>query len=170
MTGMTISQALRKISKLKGVLKEQLDRAERAVTYVSTDAPAFMFTESWEAAEAARAELIALETALRVTNAGTTFDFQGKGITLSEATCRLQECKGKITWLKALRSRAQASRTEVEHVAVLYSDKLVEKSVTTVCALPEGKRAEWVKAEQDFFDALNDAVEAVNHRTALVEG
>jgi hypothetical protein len=169
MDAMTISQALRKISKLKGTLKEQLERAQSSVVYTTDNAPAFSFTSSWEQAEAARDALIALETALRVTNAVTKFDFKGKPMTLSEATCRLQEIKGTISWVKGLRTQAQAERTEKEYVSITYnSDKAIEKITVTKCDLPEAKRAEWVKREQDQFDALNDAVEAVNHRTTLV--
>jgi len=171
METMTISQALRKISKLKGTLKEQLERAQNAVVYLADNAPAFSFTSSWEQAEAARDALIALETALRVTNAVTKFDFKGKPMTLSEATCRLQEIKGTISWVKGLRTQAQAERSETEYVSIGYnSDKAIEKTKITKCDLPEAKRAEWVKREQDQFDALNDAVEAVNHRTTLVQG
>ena len=78
METMTISQALRKISKIKGTLKEQLERAQNAVVYLADNAPAFSFASSWEQAEAARDALIALETSLRVTNAVTKFDFKGK--------------------------------------------------------------------------------------------
>lgn len=165
---MTISQALRKISKLKGTLKEQLDRASSSVLFEET--PAFPFMGSWEQAEAARAELIKLETALRITNAMTKFDFKGRPITLAEATCMLQEIKGKIAWLRLLPSQAQAERSVVN----IEWDDTVTKQVKVMkkftCELPEAKRADWVKREQDLFDALNDAVEAVNHRTPLVQG
>lgn len=162
---MTISQALRKISKLKGTLKEQLDRAMSSVLY--EEAPAFSFTNSWEQAEAARTELVKLETALRVTNAVTKFDFRGRAVTLSEATCMLQEAKGKIAWLRTLPSQAQAER----NVPSMEWDDSASKTIKTTkkitCDLPEAKRADWVKHEQDLFDALNDAVEAVNHRTQI---
>ena len=167
---MTISQALRKISKLKGALKEQLENAQNAVVYLADNVPAFSFAGSWELAESARAELITLETSLRVTNAVTKIDFRGKPMTLTEATCRLQELRGKISWLKALPAQAQAERTEKQYARTSYNTaEVVEIVKTTKCDLTIAKRAEWVKTEQDTFDALNDAVEAVNHRTTLVQ-
>ena len=57
-----------------------------------------------------------------------------------------------------------------ERVREHFSTPSVETVKTWTCDLPQAKRAEWIKCEQDLFDALNDAVEAVNHRTTLVQG
>ena len=166
---MTISQALRKISKLKGALKEQLARAARSVVYTGDNVPAFSFASSSDLAEALREELILLETHLRVTNAMTAIECHGKPMTLAEATCRLQESRGKIAWLKGLDTQAQSERTETTYEEHYRTEGRTAVIKTTKCDLPEARRAAWIQREQDFFDALNDVVEAVNHRTTLVQ-
>lgn len=165
---MTISQALRRISKLKHEAKEQFDRAASAVLHDASAPPAFTFTSSHELANSTIEELIKLETQLRVTNATTAFEWSGRKLTLAEATCRLQEMRGKIAWLKALPTQTQAERVEEFTSRALYDQTLTTTKKTTLCALPEAKRAEWIKKTQDEFDTLNDAVESVNHRTTLV--
>ncbi len=40
-------------------------------------------------------------------------------------------------------------------------------SKTYVCALPEAKRDERVRALQDRFDKINDLVETTNHKTSF---
>lgn len=165
---LTISQALRRISKLKGQLAELLQRAAGAVTYFDKEPPAFAFAASLEQAEAVRGELITLETALRVTNAQTRIDYLNRKVTLAEATCILQETKGRIAWLRGLGVQPQADK---EHATVVY-DPLQGKQVYAVrvskCDLPEAQRAAAVQREQEAFDTLNDLVENINHRTPLV--
>lgn len=187
---MTISQALRRISKLKGQLREHLARAEAAVTHREDAPPAFPFGASLEAADAVAEELIRLEAALRVTNAQTTLQtnlpervrgpsFAGTSterlvglierMTLAEATCRLQEIKGRIAWLKGLPVRAQAETREQAGHAYDAARNVVIVYATVTCALPEARRADAVERAQAAFDVLNDAVEAANHRTELIK-
>lgn len=167
---MTISQALRKISKLKGEAKEQFARASNSVFFNIDNPPAFAFSSSLELADKTVAEIVKFETALRITNASTKIEWQGRKLTLSEATCILQQAKGKIAWLKTLNCQAQEERVEESKQRDVYEQTWTTKKNVFKCALTEAKRAEWVKREQDQFDALNDAVETANHRTSLVWG
>lgn len=164
---MTISQALRRIAKLKGELRDHLERAAAAVKYEVRRPPAFPFDESMGKAEAARNELILLEADLRGTNARTKVDYRDRSISLSEATCRLQELRGQIAWFKALQvlPHADAAGSESQYDAT--TGRPVAVPVAWRCEMPEAKRADMVAALQAEFDALNDAVEGVNHYTNL---
>jgi hypothetical protein len=169
MTEMTISQALRRMKKLKGQIAEHLDRATRAVSYAEKSPPAFDFAKCMEAAGAVRAELVALDAAVAVANATTELEFDGARMPLVQAVKTLQELKGQITWVKALPVQAQAEivveTTEYAEVNGDYKHVRVEKK--HMCALPEAKRAELTASLQDRFDRLNDAVETKNHRAAI---
>lgn len=169
MEEMTLSQALRRSSKLKGALKDHLARAAGSVTYKVGALPAYKFSEQLEAAEHDRAELIALQTAIRATNAQTQIDFGNRKIRLAEAIRTLEEIKGSIEWLRALPVLAQPLVESQEQGA--YSALTNQYAMTTVqhkCDLPEAERAARVAAEQEKFDQLNDAVETANHCTMLV--
>jgi hypothetical protein len=170
---LTISQALRKIAKLKGALKEHLERAEASINFTEAEPPAFEFADSMGNADKVRAELITLESSLRHTNALTTFSHGGVTMTLSEATCRLQEHKSRIAWLQRLPSMPQES-TSRDHIEYRYIEGRGQVAGNvpkiTRCALPQAKRAALVATEQEQFDSLNDAVENLNHRTSLLQG
>lgn len=167
MSEMTISQCLRRVSKLKGNLKELTDRAAKSVSYEQDSPPAFKFKDSLEEAKKVSNELVKLEAALRVTNALTTVGWWGQQITLAEATCRLQEIKGNIAWLKGLHVRAQETTSTSEKEYDSDSGKYVKATVITKCDLPEAARAKMVADAQEEFDTLNDVVENANHRTTL---
>lgn len=164
---MTISQALRRQKKLKGDLKSLLERAAASVTYDEKQPPAFSFADTLGQADTVREELIRVESAIRVTNAKTQIKWDGRDMSLSEATARLQEMKGRIAWLKELAIEAQlvTERTSVEW------DDLGEKRAKIAkkfhCDLPEAKRANLIELEQNAFDGLNDTVETVNHQTQI---
>ena len=166
MSDMTISQCLRRVSKLKGELKELMGRASLGVQYSEDAPPAFAFWESLAQADGVRAELVGLESALRVTNANTKITFKGQEVTLSEATIILQETKGRVAWLNSLAVKAQAKTTS-SHVTYDEMGERVKVQMTTICMLPEAERARMVRDEQNSFDELNDLVENVNHRTVL---
>lgn len=165
---MTISQLLRKISKLKGEVQEQRSRAESAAVYNEKEAPAFGFEDSHAAAEKAVEELIRLQSALRKANAGTLVTLSGgQVICLAEATCRLQELKSRIAWLKTLTVQTQEKRNvETVEYDTLAGQRLKVMNVF-LCQFPEGKKAAALKEAQDAFDGLNDLVETANHQTVV---
>jgi hypothetical protein len=165
---MTISQLLRKISKLKGEVQEQRARAQAATVYKEKEPPAFSFEDSMCGADRAVEDLVTFEAALRRANSLTTVSLAGgKTITLSEATCRLQELKGRIAWLKTLPSQAQNKR----FVDSVEYDTLAEKphkvTTTYVCPFPEAMRSSAIRSAQEAFDSLNDLVETANHQTVV---
>lgn len=167
MAEMTISQALRRIKKLKGQLADHLTRAQAGVAFRVDSPPAFAFAASVEKANAVRDELLGLESRLAVTNANTSFDFDGRSVSLTASINLLQELKSQIAWYKALPVRAHEDMNE-ESWSYNDEGKHVRTQVAWKCSLPEEKRAEVVERLQDRFDRLNDAVERTNHATVLV--
>lgn len=166
MSEQTISQALRQVKKLKGRLAEVTGRASAAVSHQVGQKPAFTWVASLEQANKLRADLIALVSQIRVTNALTTFEHGGRKWTLTEAVAKLEDLKGEIAWFKGLPVKAQEQVNETEWG---YGDngQRAQITVSWECHYPEAKRAFEVERLQDIFDRLNDAVERANHVTVL---
>lgn len=170
---MTISQALRRIKKLKGDLSTHLERAASGVSYKAGKQPAFTWSSSIELAQQARDELIQLETRVALTNAQTRIELEPVGaypsMTLTEATKRLRELKSEIDWHRnSVLSRDHAEMTDEERSFDYDTEKHVTRQVTWHCDMPAAKKAEAVARLQMKFDRLNDAVESANHRTEIV--
>lgn len=169
MSEMTISQALRRVKKLKGEIAQHLERAASSVAYDVKAAPAFNFDKCIEAADAAREELVRLESGIAVANATTTIMDGGKPVLLVTAVKALQELKGQVAWFKALQVKAK-EKTVVEEMETTWVGgdyKSVKTERHFHCDLPEWEKSELQNEFQDRFDRLNDAVETANHRTAL---
>lgn len=166
MENLTVSQALRRVKKLKGELGELRDLAREAVTYVASREPAFPFNESIEKIKAVREELIRLQSRIALTNATTKVKFGANEISVTEAIRHLEEFKSEIAWLQTLGSRDHEKTTEDEWS---YSDdaKRVKTVVEYRCMMPKTKQAAAIKFCKDEFDKLNDAVERMNHQTLL---
>lgn len=162
---LTISQALRRIKKLKGELAVHLQRAASANTFKKAEEPAFRFGPMLELAESVRSDLIRLETDVARTNAQTAIP---SGYTLTEATKRLRELKSQLAWYESLNCREHIETTSKE---VDYDhDGPGRHYITTTwyCDMPVAKKAARVTELQEEFDRLNDAVETANHRTELI--
>ena len=166
MSELTISQGLRRIKKLKGELAEHTARASASVAYQVGREPAFKFNECMEKAQVARAELLTLQSRLAITNAQTIVKFDGKEMTLSQATRQLEEFKGQIKFIEALPVRDHEKSNEDSFE---YGDdmKRIKTTHEWRCDLPKAKQAEAIKGFKEKFDVLNDAVETTNHRTVL---
>lgn len=168
MSEMTLSQALRQVKKLKGELKDKLERAKAGVSYKESSPPAFQFGRSVEQAEAASEKLVALQTRIAVTNALTKVDGVGDGQRpLAWAVRQLEELKSRIAWFKELPVRAHKDTKEEEWD---FDDdhKRIRAQISWKCELPEADRASLTEKLQGEFDRLNDAVEKANHATVLV--
>lgn len=178
MAQITISQALRRIKKLKGELAEYKQRTETAVVHDEKKAPAFSFEDSWEGYVATKAKLVCLEAGVAEANATTriTLDHSVpslKGIGRDDVACSLsliirllQEMRAEIALLQGLHSRVD--KTEVETSTDFGLDETGEISTTYLCHMTQAERAEAVKKEQDAFEYLNNLLETANHKT-LVE-
>lgn len=166
---MMISQAMRRIARLKGQMSKLCARAKSVVSYDKAKPPAFKFDPTREEIAKVRAELVTLKAARAKANAMTSITCEGMPeMTLAEAVCRLQEYKDEMSWLEGLTLRA-GTDTTVDMVYDQVNERRVPSRVETVYVteLTEVDRAAAVEALQAQFDALNDAVETANRTTQL---
>lgn len=165
----TIAQALRRIKKLKGQIAEHSTRAQQGVSYVSTKVPAFRFADAVEALRAAREEMLDLESRVAVANAKKTLTTQdGRKVSLARAVRELQELKGEIALLRGLNLRSETVRereTEWNDDQLKNITRFTE--VTYQSDLTEQSRDSQIKALQDAFEVLNNAVEEANHTVTV---
>jgi hypothetical protein len=167
MTEVSISQALRYASKLKNQISEARKRAESSLIYKLGEQAAFSFSEMLTKADVASFELAALQGKLAAANAENTVEYKGNQISLSHAVRVLQELKGRIAWVRALPCQTTENAVNQERSWDENTDKYILKTSTTVCALPEAKRAELADSLQEEFDSLNGSVELANQVVKL---
>jgi hypothetical protein len=167
MTEVSISQALRYASKLKNQISEARKRAESSLIHKSGEETAFSFSEMLTKADTASNDLAALQGKLAAANAANTVEYKGNQISLSHAVRVLQELKGRIAWVRGLPCQITETSVNQERSWDDTTDKYVLKTSTTICALPEAKRAELADALQEEFDSLNGSVELTNQMVKL---
>jgi hypothetical protein len=166
---MTIAQALRRIKKIKGQIAEHQERARAGVSYDISKVPAFRFAEADEAMQKLQTELVGLESSVAVANAQGTVQFNGKSVVLAAAIRTLQELKGRIAFLKGLHLRnetVQARTNDWDDTEMKHISRVTE--TTYKSDLSEQDRDRQVKALQDQFESLNNAVENANHTFVVV--
>ena len=162
----TVSDALRKISTLKGLIGEHRKRAASSVTFVEPAKPSFDFETTVAKANKARDELVTLQTAVQLANSKAEIEWSGKKMPVTLAVRVREECKSEIAWYRELHCLAQAT---VQTDEFSYDDeaKRVRVPKTHRCVLPEGKRAEIVDRLQGEHDQLNALIEKSNGRTEI---
>lgn len=165
---MTISQALRRIKKLKGKMAELTARGASCVSYAKGEEPKFDFIVTRAEINTVREELVTLEAAVARANATRTIDLDGTTMTIAEAVRRLQELKAEMAWLASLSLRDDTQRVP-EHVWDEEKGRQVTKyrDVVHVTALTEQARVVELDALRDRFERCNDAVESANHTTPV---
>lgn len=174
---LTIAQALRRIKKLKGQIAEHEQRAKAGVSYDTSKVPAFRFQEAVDAMLSLQDEMVALESKVAVANATNTVSIPGDGktgsalavqVNLALAIRTLQELKGRIAFLKGLNLKNETVKdrqTEWDDTEMKQITHVTE--TTFVSDLSEKDRDQQVKALQDRFEVLNNAVENANHTTTV---
>ena len=168
---MNCSQALRRISDVKGKLGEWDTRAEQSVSYLVKAPPAFKFGECMQKSTDLRAELLRLQASLAVTNAQTKISFRGATLTVTEAIYRLSELKGRISWFSGLHvaTQAESETDNWEYVEVPNSGlQRVNRPIKQICEMPEAKKVASKDELQVEFNELNDVVETSNGRTQII--
>lgn len=164
---MTISQALRYASQLKGKISDARERAKSSLTHKAGAPAPFSFDDQIKIADDLTDELAALQGKLAEANATNTVDYKGTQISLAHAVRVLQELKGKTAWFKELSCLA-ADRVESEERSWdEMTDKYISKTVATICGMTQAQRAARVDSLQEEFSSLNGAVESANHTVKL---
>ncbi len=166
---LSVAQALRRVKKLKGNLKEHEQRASQSVSYIREgNPPVFKFTEQRALRDRAREELVRLEAAIACSNGMTKVTVEGREMFVAEAIRRLQEFKAEIAWLSSLQIReGTTTDSEVEYDEATGRNVRRPHTVVHVTELKEIERVHEIEALRARFEALNDAVETANHRTMM---
>ncbi len=169
MSELTISQALRRVKKLKGRMGEHTARATGAVSYDVKAKPVFDFAAECGNVARVREELVTLEAAIAVANATNKVSFEGRELTIAEAIRRLQETKAEIAFLQGLRIQEGTVQGPVEHDwdSATGQRTLRRPEVTYHTDLKETDRVARIDVLRERFDRLNDTVETANHRTPV---
>lgn len=168
MSNLTISQALRRIKKLKGSISELQARAKVNVSYDKSKIPVFRYTDDMNSLSACKAELLELEGRVAVANATHVVKYQNKDLTLSTAIRILQEFKDWITFYKNLVLRNQTERDKEESYSEEHNKFITQYKEIVYCSdLSEQERDKKVKEVQDEFETLNNIVESANHQVVL---
>jgi hypothetical protein len=165
---MTISQALRRIKKLKGEIAEHSSHATSSSSWTTETPATYNFQTEVEAMQACKCEMVGLESRVAVANANTTVAVDGQTITLSSLIRTLQEIKGEIAFYKGLNLRCGVEKkreNEWDDTSVRMVTKTHE--VVHAAALTEQQRNEICKKLQDKFEDLNNKLENANHFTFI---
>lgn len=161
---LTIAQALRKIKKLKGQIAEHEQRAKAGVSYDVNKVPAFRYTDSVNAMFQLQDEVVALEARVAVANANAKVKDGNEEVSLARAIRTLQELKGRLAFLKGLHLRRETVKdrqTEWDDDQMKNVTRVTETTYSS--DLSEVERDQQIKALQDRFESLNNAVEDANH-------
>lgn len=171
MSEMTVSAALRRIKKLKGMIAERTLRAKAAASYDETKVPAFAFAAAVDEREKLVRDLIAHQSAVAVSNATTKLP---SGMPVASAVRMLDEIKGSIQFYKELNVRAHEKEVDVEEEfdwnPSMTQKVRVERRKTWISSITQVQRAERVDSLTSKFEVLNNEVEVSNNRTTVDVG
>jgi hypothetical protein len=165
---MTVSAALRRIKKIKGLIADRTTRAKASVVYMDTKEPGFAFGASLEERATFVRDLVKLQSAVAVANAATLLS-DGK-TTVAHAIRSLDEKKAEIAIYKELPVRAKETEIEIEEDtewSPTGARVRVERKKTWRSAITQAKRAEIVERLTSEFEVLNNEVEALNNRIVV---
>lgn len=165
---MNISEALRKIKKIKGDLAKNQPRLTSSVNYVEGEPPAFRFKETFDLVNSLSKELVELESKIAEKNAITKAKLNDKEVSLSFIIRSLQEIKSKIALVESFHIRTDTIVSKDR----FYSDeeeKYVTEKVTRkyVSDISEMERDKMVSDLKEEFEKLNSLLENVNHVTTI---
>lgn len=166
---MNISEALRKIKKLKGQLAIEDKRFVSSVSWQDDKLPVYNFAETEDAINQISSELVSLEAVVAEANAVTKVNFKDKEVSLAWLIRHLQEIKAKISKYESLHIRQEIVETS-EYVYDEDKDKniRIKKLVAFKSAISERDKDKRVQDLKDDFETANKLLEEMNHKTILV--
>lgn len=179
---MNISQALRKISTIKGELRSWGDRRKESLTWkdatkgdnyevetLKFTKPAWSYKECAENLDVLFDELIKYEAVVAVANATTLIRYNGEDVSLAFAIRKLNAIKTQLAMLSLLDCLPSAEKLDSNTKTIRDDDRYVEVEMPyrLMCALPTREQTQIVDKAQKDFDELNLLVESANHNTNL---
>jgi len=190
---MTVSQALRRISRIKGELQTWQTRLAASVVYEKGKEPAFSYTQCLSKVTPLREELVDLAARIAEANGKAHVTYNGKKMTLARCLRVLAELKGACASNKALLDTAttddearygqngirakritnlERETTKIQMVADDKGRKRPERVPATekysvVSEVTINDATEALEKAQSAFDQLNALLEAANHTTLV---
>lgn len=168
MSGMTIAQALRRVNKLKGLIKEHKESAQACSSYEEEKAPEFDFHEEVREMNALTNEMVNLKAKISAANAANSVSDGTRDMTLAVAVLALVEMKGAIAFYKGLNLHSGLDKIrdqEWDDNADKYITRVIEKN--WIAAMTEKERLAKIRELEDRFEVLNNAVEDANHKVLV---
>ncbi len=161
---LTISVALRRAKTLEGRVAELAKRLLGTTTWRADAPPAFGFEATLTEHDSAVEELLLLRTGIARANALGTLSFEGLSLCLSEAIRRQSELKGRIAQFASFNLKCGTER-----VSVSYDDRgrPVYDEVVHKAIWSEPERAAKLQELRTRLEALNEVLEAANHRIKI---
>lgn len=167
---LSLSQALRRVSALKGLVATLTERCSANVLWEGDSQPVFDFVEVLAQREAAVLELIELKAAIARVNATTTADFEGRSWTLQELVFYQAELKGLLAFYSALRVCKHQGEV-VRRGGYAYDEdgerRLQRDEITQHSAITERVRVEKVDELRRQIGELNGLLETRNTTTEV---
>lgn len=168
---LTLSQALRRVSALKGLVATLTERASANVLWEGDSQPVFDFVEVLALREAAVLELIELKAAIARVNAVTTAEFEGHSWTLQQLVFYQAELKGLLAFYSGLRVCKHQGEVVVRRGGYAYDEdgerRVVRDEIAQHSAITERSRVEKTDELRRQIGELNGLLEARNHTTEV---
>jgi hypothetical protein len=167
---MNITQALRRVSAIKGELSDVSGTLVLSATYFEDAPPAYKFKELKEQRDILVSELVQLKAQVAKANAVTVIEDGTTKRTLISVIHELAQLKGTIELFKSVNSRPQDKGTDKD-TDWEYSDDGKQIRVSTerawTCDLPVRARDQELKKLRHRFAQLNNLVEQANASTEV---
>lgn len=166
---LTVHEAIRRLSVLKGELKNHTERASASVCF-EEGGPEPIFSFEDEVANRARvqSEVICWQAALSSSNGRTRVQVDERGMTVAELLKRIEEAKADKAFYEALKIReGKEVRRESEWDDASGRSVPRRVEVTFVTHLGLRARVQKVDLIQTQIAMLNRILDASNHRTKV---
>jgi hypothetical protein len=173
---MTVSAAIRRVKKLKGLIAERDGRLKESAVFLESKTPAFPFGDAFGEREKLVSEMISIQTAIAKSNAVTMILSQAQAHwSVAYVVRRLDEMKATIKMLKDLPFRAKTREEVIEESRdwdeTMSKQITVRKTLVWISAMSQVERAKRVESMTDTFELLNNDLEVSNHSTFIeIEG
>lgn len=164
---MNISEALRKIKKLKGELAIETKRMQETCSWLETK-PEYDFLESEKKVVELKSKLVDLESKVALANATTKVKIGGADVSLAWVIRSLQEIKSSIALYEGLliRNDKQVEKERVyDENYEKFSIEKIEKQWSSAVSVRQ--RDEHVASLKQKFEDFNAVLEKANHETIL---
>lgn len=165
---MNISEALRRIKKIKGEMSKEQGRMNSYVSWRVDQKPVYSFLESRESLEKLSEELVVLEAKVAEKNATSKIKFENVEMSLAQVIRTLQEIKSMISIYEGLVINNSEQVTKERFYSESEEKYITEKvTIKFESAITERDKDNKISQLKDKFEKLNSLLEDANHKVVL---